>query len=88
MFIYVKGGLTVIPLRNSLPYDVVMNEVYAQQCPFCEQDHIHLPLKPADVKSMYGGARKITLIFPCCHGSLRIIDADADYLLANRAIRR
>jgi hypothetical protein len=77
----------VIPMRNSLPYDIVRNDVFVQQCPFCQEDHVQLLLKPADIKSMYGGARKITLVFPCCHGSLRIIDADSDYLLANRAVR-
>lgn len=77
----------MIPLRNSLPYDIVRNEVFAQDCPFCLRSHVLLPIKPDDVRDMYGGSRKITLIFPCCHGSLRIIDADQDYLLANRPIR-
>ncbi|RKP56111.1 hypothetical protein D7Z26_05530 [Cohnella endophytica] len=78
----------MIPLRNSLPYDIVMNEVYAQQCPFCDRSHVLLPLKPEDVTDMYGGRRKIMLVFPCCHGSVRLVDADSDYLLANRPIRR
>ncbi|WP_239618677.1 hypothetical protein [Cohnella mopanensis] len=77
----------MIPLKNSLPYDIVRNEVYAQDCPFCRSSNVLIPLKPEDVTTLYGGARKLTLIFPCCHGSLRIIDADQDYLLANRPIR-
>ncbi|WP_373230294.1 hypothetical protein [Cohnella sp.] len=78
----------MIPFRNSLPYDIIMNEVYVQECPFCEQSQVLVPLKPADIKSMYGGARKITLVFPCCHSTLRLIDADQDYLLSNRPVRR
>lgn len=76
----------MIPFRNSWPYDIVMNDVYVQECPFCRASQVLLPLKPSDIKSMYGGARKITLIFPCCYGSLRLVDADPDYLLASRPI--
>ncbi|MFC5469958.1 hypothetical protein ACFPPD_14585 [Cohnella suwonensis] len=79
--------MSMLPLRNCLPYDIVMNDVVAQECPFCRSANVLLPLKPDDVSSMYGGRRKIMLVFPCCHGSVRMIDADADYLLANRPIR-
>ncbi|QMV40928.1 hypothetical protein [Cohnella cholangitidis] len=77
----------MIPLNNSLPYDIVRNDVFAQECPYCRSANVLLPLKPEDVKRLYGGIRKLTLVFPCCHGTLRIIDADQDYLLANRQIR-
>ncbi|WP_256759770.1 hypothetical protein [Cohnella sp. WQ 127256] len=77
----------MIPLRNCLPYDIIMNDVFVQECPFCKRSNVLIPLKPNDIKDMYGGARKIMLVFPCCHGSLRLIDADQDYLLANRPIR-
>ncbi|WP_027085605.1 hypothetical protein [Cohnella panacarvi] len=77
----------MIPFRNSWPYDITGNDVIVQECPFCKSANVILPLKPADVESLYGGARKIMLVFPCCHNRLRIIDADSDYLLANRQIR-
>ncbi|MFC4597076.1 hypothetical protein [Cohnella hongkongensis] len=77
----------MIPLRNSLPYDVLMQDVVALECPFCKSANVRLPLTPEDVQAMYGGARKRTIVFPCCQSSLRFIDADRDYLLANRAIR-
>lgn len=77
----------MIPFRNSLPYDIVMNDVYVQECPFCKSTHVLLPLKPAEVKSIYGGARKRTVILPCCHSPLKLIDADHDYLLSNRPLR-
>ncbi|WEK53448.1 MAG: hypothetical protein P0Y55_12755 [Candidatus Cohnella colombiensis] len=78
----------MIPFSNCWPYDIVREDVYVQHCPFCPSQHILLPIKSDDVKSLYGGARKITLVFPCCHSRLRIIDADGDYLLSNRVLRR
>ncbi|MFC5405655.1 hypothetical protein [Cohnella soli] len=77
----------MLPLRNCLPYDIVMNDVFAQECPFCQSSHVLLPLKPEDVSSLSGGRRKILLVFPCCHGSVRVIDSDSDYLLADRPVR-
>ncbi len=77
----------MIPLNHSLPYDVLMQDVIAQECPYCRSSNVRLPLTPEEVRDMYGGARKRTIVFPCCQGTLRIIDADRDYLLANRAIR-
>lgn len=77
----------MIPIRNSLPYDLVMNDVYAQECPFCERSNVLLPLRPEEVENIRGGRKKVMLVFPCCHGSLKIVDADSDYLLANRPIR-
>jgi hypothetical protein len=77
----------MIPFRNSWPYDITGDDVYVHQCPFCEASNVLLPIKPDDVKSLYGSARKILLVFPCCHSRLKIVDADADYLLANRPIR-
>jgi len=77
----------MIPIRNTLPYDVLMKDVVVQECPFCRASHVRLPLSPEEVKDLYGGAKKITLVFPCCCGTLRIVDADADYLLASRAVR-
>jgi hypothetical protein len=77
----------LIPLSNSLPYDVQMSDVVAQECPFCRSSNVRLPLTPEEVLDMYGGSRKRTIVFPCCRSTLRIIDADRDYLLANRAIR-
>ncbi|TVX98716.1 hypothetical protein [Cohnella terricola] len=77
----------MIPLSNSLPYDILMKDVIVHECPFCRSSHVRLPITPDDIQSMYGGARKKMIVFPCCHGSVRIIDADRDYLLADRPIR-
>lgn len=78
----------MIPFRNTLPYDIQMNDVYAALCPFCGSANVRLPLRPEDVRSFYGGARKYMLVFPCCNGRMRIVDADSDYLLSNKPLRR
>ncbi|MFD0675087.1 hypothetical protein [Cohnella sp. GCM10027633] len=77
----------MIPFRNSWPYDITGNDVFVHECPFCRASNVLLPLKPADVASLYDGARKILLVFPCCHSRVRIVDADSDYLLANKPLR-
>ncbi|MBB6670894.1 hypothetical protein [Cohnella nanjingensis] len=77
----------MIPFRNSLPYDIQMNEVYASACPFCKMSHVRLPLKPAEIKDLRGGFMKRAVVFPCCRTRLQLIDADDDYLLADRALR-
>ncbi|WP_027092190.1 hypothetical protein [Cohnella thermotolerans] len=78
----------MIPFRNSLPYDIQMNDVYATECPFCGQAHVRLPLKPGEVAELRGGSRKRAVVFPCCHERLQLVDADADYLLADRPLDR
>lgn len=78
----------MIPFRNSLPYDIQMNEVYASECPFCGQSHIRLPLKPSEIEQLRGGGiMKRPIVFPCCHTRLQLVDADGDYLLADRPLR-
>jgi len=78
----------MIPFENSLPYDIQMNEVYASECPFCGRRDVRLPIKPKDVAELAGGQKKLSVLFNCCHTRLQLIDADSDYLLADRAVRR
>lgn len=77
----------MIPFRNSLPYDIVMKDVYVPECPFCGRSQVLLPLKPEEVRELRGGARKRAVVFPCCNTRLRLVDADNDYLLADRPLR-
>ncbi|MGG1312221.1 MULTISPECIES: hypothetical protein [Cohnella] len=79
---------SLIPFRNSLPYDIQMNEVYASECPFCGTAHVRLPLKPGDVLDLRSGPGKRAVVFPCCRNRLQLIDSDDDYLMADRPIRR
>lgn len=78
----------MIPFENSLPYDIQMNDVYAAECPFCGQSHVRLPLKPEDVEELRGARRKRSVVFPCCHTRVQLVDADGDYLLADKPVGR
>lgn len=77
----------MIPFRNSLPYDIQMNEAYASECPFCGTPHVRLPLKPAEIEQLRGGLMKRTVVMPCCHARLQLVDADSDYLLSDKPLR-
>ncbi|MFC3804298.1 hypothetical protein [Cohnella sp. GCM10012308] len=77
----------MIPFRNSLPYDIQMNEVYASECPFCGQSHVRMPMKPEELDQLRGGLMKRTIVMPCCRSRLQLVDADSDYLLANKPLR-
>ena len=77
----------MIPFRHTLPYDIVMKDVYVPECPFCGRNQVLVPLKPSDIQQLKGGARKIAFVFPCCHTRLQLVDADADYLLADKPVR-
>ena len=76
----------MIPLNKSLPYDIVMGDVYVQECPFCESNNVLLPLKPHDITSIHEGKRK-RLVFPCCGNKVTLLDSDHDYLLTDTKIR-
>ncbi|MEK4512655.1 hypothetical protein [Paenibacillus sp. FSL K6-2524] len=77
----------MIPFNKSLPYDIILGDVFAQKCPFCGIDNVLLPMKPSEVKSVQEGKKKL-LVFPCCRNKLIILDSDNDYLLTNTIIRR
>ncbi|XEC93857.1 hypothetical protein AB6A23_21275 [Paenibacillus tarimensis] len=77
----------MIPFENCLPYDKVMSDIYIPECPFCEQENVLVPLRPSELKDIREGKKK-TLIFPCCHGKVTVIDTDTDYLLTTQKLRR
>ncbi|WP_150268952.1 hypothetical protein [Paenibacillus tepidiphilus] len=76
----------MIPFSHSWPYDIFQRDVYMQYCPFCSKEHVLLPMKPQELKSVREGKKKL-LVFPCCGSSLTVVDSDADYLLFDRAVR-
>ena len=76
----------MIPFSHTWPYEIVMGDIYVEQCPFCSQEHVLLPLKPKQLSAIHDGQKKL-LVFPCCKTSLTVIDTDADYLLFDRAVR-
>lgn len=76
----------MIPFRNTWPYETVLEDVYVESCPFCGRERVLLPLKREDLQPIREG-RKRRLVFPCCHSSVTLVDADRDYLLADRPLR-
>jgi len=77
----------MIPFENTLPYEVIMNDYYVQQCPFCSSEQILLPLKKKEIPEIQKGKKKL-LVFPCCYAKLTIVDMDDDYMLADNPVRR
>lgn len=76
----------MIPFENSWPYELIQQDIYVHECPFCSESNVLLPLKKKDIPGIQQGAKKL-LVFPCCHNKITIVDADRDYLLASQPIR-
>ncbi|TYP71792.1 hypothetical protein [Paenibacillus methanolicus] len=77
----------MIPFERAWPYDIQMKDVYVPSCPFCGADNVLLPLRPAELKDIKTGKKRL-LVFPCCHGRVTVVDADADYLLTDTKLRK
>lgn len=76
----------MIPFANTWPYEIIGGDIYVEECPFCKSQRVLLPLKRDELQEIRDG-RKHLLVFPCCHSSVRLVDADRDYLLADRRLR-
>lgn len=76
----------MIPFANTWPYEIIMKDIYVHECPFCRSANVLLPLKPAELKLIHEGCKKL-LVFPCCFNKVTLLDTDRDYLLADRPIR-
>ncbi|WP_410772056.1 hypothetical protein [Fontibacillus sp. BL9] len=77
----------MIPFEKTLPYDIIMGDVYVQECPFCGRNNVLLPIKPRDITNAHEGIKKL-LVFPCCGNKVTILDSDADYLLTDTKLRK
>lgn len=76
----------MIPFENTCPYENVGGDLYVNACPFCGEEQVLLPLKPSQLREIREGKRHL-LVMPCCHEDVKLVDADDDYLLADRSIR-
>lgn len=76
----------MIPFANTWPYETIANDVYVHDCPFCKAERVLLPLKKQELRRIHEGSKRL-LVFPCCYNKVTLIDADADYLLAERPLR-
>jgi len=77
----------MIPFSHTWPYETSGDDVYVSECPFCRANIVILPLRKRELKEIHEGKKKL-LVFPCCKSSVTIVDTDADYLLANRRLRK
>jgi hypothetical protein len=73
----------MIPFQNALPYETIQNDLYLNECPFCQAENIIIPIKRKELQAIQEGCKRL-LVFPCCHHKITIINADSDYLLANK----
>ncbi|GAA3409301.1 hypothetical protein ACFFNY_09365 [Paenibacillus hodogayensis] len=77
----------MIPFENTLPYETIGKDIYLHECPFCGAGSVLLPLRTIDLQPIREG-RKRLIVFPCCREKITAIDADRDYLLADKPIRK
>lgn len=77
----------MIPFERAWPYDIIMKDIYVQDCPFCRQNNVLLPLRPRELDEIRSGKKRL-LVFPCCHSRVTILDADQDYLLTDTVLRQ
>lgn len=76
----------MIPFENSWPYEQIMGDIYLAECPHCAKENVLLPLKVKELVHIREGRKKL-LVFPCCHNKATLVDADQDYLLADKPLR-
>jgi hypothetical protein len=76
----------MIPFECTWPYELIQQDVYLHECPFCGAPNVLLPLKRGHIPEISRGVKRL-LVFPCCHNKITLVDADADYLLANEPLR-
>lgn len=76
----------MIPFNQAWPYDIMMNDVYIQQCPFCQTENVLLPIRPKELATIHNGKKKL-LVFPCCSNRVTLLDSDNDYILTDTVLR-
>jgi hypothetical protein len=76
----------MIPFKHTWPYEIIMNDIYVSECPFCGKENVLIPLKKRELAAIREGAKKM-LVFPCCFNKVTIIDTDPDYLLTDQPLR-
>lgn len=76
----------MIPFANAWPYEKVKQDIYFHQCPACGAENVLLPLKEKDLAKIRSGEKRL-LVLPCCYTSYKLIDADEDYVLADRRMK-
>lgn len=77
----------MIPFDKCWPYERFRDDLFVSECPFCGSSHVLLPMKVSELDNVRSGSKRL-LVFPCCHGKLRVVDADQDYLMTDTVLRK
>lgn len=77
----------MIPFENTWPYERVINDIYIQQCPYCNEENVLTSLKNSNLERAKEGIKTI-LIMPCCNSKMTILEADDDYFWTNEKLRK
>lgn len=77
----------MIPFENTWPYDIIGDDFYVPECPFCKQENVLIPLQKEEVYHIQTGLKKL-LVFPCCFAKIKLLQIDDDYLLADQKLRQ
>lgn len=76
----------MLTFHNSWPYERVMNDIYFEECPFCHESPVLIPMKKEAVKGAFEGI-KTEIVMPCCHGKIIVESMDADYIWSAERLR-
>ncbi|EIT85646.1 hypothetical protein A374_10433 [Fictibacillus macauensis ZFHKF-1] len=76
----------MLKFENSWPYDQVMNDIYVNECPFCQQENVLTSFSENKLQLAKEGIKQL-LVMPCCHNKLTIVQADDDYFWSNEKLR-
>jgi len=76
-----------IPFSHTWPYEVQGKDIYVEECPYCQQQHVLTTMKQKDLR-LAKEQFKVRLNMPCCHSVMIVLEADEDYFWANEPLRR
>lgn len=79
--------MDLIPFENTWPYEKMGEDIYIEDCPYCEAKNVLTYMTPEDLENAMDEI-KTTLIMPCCHTSMTIVKADSDYFWTTDPLRK
>ncbi|MFC7372360.1 hypothetical protein ACFQPF_11810 [Fictibacillus iocasae] len=76
----------MLTFENTWPYEKMMDDIYLQECPFCQKTNVLTSFSEDSLELAKEGIKQL-LIMPCCHGKLTILRADDDYFWTDEKLR-
>lgn len=77
----------MVPFEKSWPYEAQAGEIIFQTCPFCQAESVHLGIDREELASVRTGSKKL-VVLRCCYETIKLVDADDDYVLSDRKLRQ